>query len=213
MAGFAAQLLIASAALAAAPPGPASPARRLPPVDQCSANPSFAAFRRGLDQAIARRDRAALLAALADDVLVDFGGGAGRDAFAKIWFADRPSEDALWAKLERILGLGCAASGDNYLAPSLVAQFDPMLDATEVRIAGAGTPLLGEPRDSARVLALLDWDILTVGSFDGAWLPVSLADGRNGFVRADQVHSPMDYRLTFERIGGSWRITSFVAGD
>lgn len=186
---------------------------RLVPVDQCAHDRPFAAFRQTLTSAIARRDRAALLDALAGDVLVDFGGGTGRAEFAKIWFADQQSQDALWAKLERILSLGCAETGDYKLSPSLIAQFDPMLDPDDRVIAGAGTLLLSAPRPGAPVVARLDWDILTVRSFDPPWLPVTMADGRTGFVHSDQVHSPMDYRLTFGRIGGRWKITSFVAGD
>ena len=42
---------------------------------------------------------------------------------------------------------------------------------------------------------------------------VEIPDGRKGFVRRDQTVNPLGYRAVFEKRGGKWLITAFVAGD
>ena len=48
---------------------------------------------------------------------------------------------------------------------------------------------------------------------DGTHAGVTLVDGRKGFVNDEEVLTPLGYRLFFERNGGEWLITAFVAGD
>ena len=72
------------------------------------------------------------------------------------------------------------------------------------------------PDPEASPVAELDWDMLTLRPYSGGdeWLPVSLADGRDGFVRHEDVRSLLDYRAAFRKgDDGRWRMTLFVAGD
>src|SRR5690349_7916755 len=112
--------------LAVASPAQAFP-RKLPPVDQCRAA-GLSAFRNRLTQVVARRDAKALLALLADDVLVNFGGEDGPSAFAETWALDGPRQSDLWPLLAKILKLGCAQLGSKFAIPSLTMQFEPEAD-------------------------------------------------------------------------------------
>ena len=38
-------------------------------------------------------------------------------------------------------------------------------------------------------------------------------DGREGWLRANELRSPLDYRAVAEKRKGKWMITAFVAGD
>jgi hypothetical protein len=192
---------------------------RLPPVDQCASDPSFADFRDALLAAIERRDRDALLALVAEDIEVDFGGGAGRDYFASVWELDRPDTSRLWDELGRALRLGCARDpeGQYYSSPSMfltgeAAFADPFTGAVAIR---PGAELRSAPNAASDVVGALDWDVMTVPDWDheASWQRVELADGRGGYVRSEDLRSPIDYRIVFQRIGGSWRITTFIAGD
>lgn len=58
---------------------------KLPLVDQCSKDATFAAFRAKLEHAAQSKDRKALLALLSPHVLVNFGGASGPSAFAVSW--------------------------------------------------------------------------------------------------------------------------------
>ena len=207
--------LLIALLIAAAPPADSS-THRLPPVDECAADPSFAAFRDQLRVTIEQRDAAALLAVVADDIEVDFGGGAGRDDFSRTWELDRPAASAVWDELAEALSLGCAGDGTGELyAPSMAAASmveDPFEAAVVIR---PGAELHAGPDAASPTLAALDWDVVTVQEWDsdGAWQHVAMADGRRGFVRSDDLRSPIDYRAAFRRVDGSWRMTAFIAGD
>lgn len=205
------------ALLIAAAPAAATGRDRRPPIDECAADPSFAAFRDELRQAIARRDRDHVLAILADDILVDFGGGAGRADFIRAWTLDRPEESGLWTELGTVLDLGCAREADGSLwAPSLYRQLgdqdDPFTAAIAVR-PGAAMQVAPDPRSP--VVTTLDWDVLTLLPDDGSddWTAVALSDGRRGFVARGDLRSAVDYRAGFARLDGRWRMIVFVAGD
>ena len=209
--------LLLSLLLAAAPED--ARVHRLPPVDQCAADPSFVAFRNDLLAAIARRDRDFVLAAITDDIEVDFGGGAGRQDFFSTWELYRPATSGLWDELGRALSLGCAHDGrsGNYYAPSMFLADeevfeDPFTAAVAIR---PGAELRSGPDAASPVVATLDWDVLTVPEWDpdSGWQRVTLADGRSGYLRAEDLRSPIDYRAAFQRIGGRWRMTAFIAGD
>jgi hypothetical protein len=45
------------------------------------------------------------------------------------------------------------------------------------------------------------------------WIRVTVPGGRSGYLLREQVRSPIDYRALFERRGGQWRLTVFLAGD
>ena len=207
--------LLIALLIAAAPPADSS-THRLPPIDECAADPSFAAFRDQLRLTIEQRDAAALLEIVADDIEVDFGGGAGRADFSRTWELDRPASSGVWDELAEALSLGCAGDGSGELyAPSMAAASmteDPFEAAVVIR---PGAELRREPDAASRSLATLDWDIVTVPEWDseGAWQRIVLADGRSGFVRSDDLRSPIDYRAAFRRLDGRWRMTAFIAGD
>ena len=137
-------LALASLALAA----PATPTR-LPPVEQCGADPSFVQFRTELLAAVARKDRAALMDLLADDVLVDFGGGQGKTAFAANWDLTMPSAARCGMNWMPRSIAAARQSGDALVSPSLIAQFPDELDGFETLVALPGTPLRAKPDDDA----------------------------------------------------------------
>ena len=45
------------------------------------------------------------------------------------------------------------------------------------------------------------------------WLKVETLGGKKGYVKADYVRSPIDYRAVFEKKRGVWKMTAFIAGD
>ena len=204
-------LLLALAALAMAEP---IHAKRLPPVELCTSEPGFEEFRSRLRKIVARKDESDLLALLSDDVEVNFGGDLGPALFAANWEFEGLGESHVWGELEDALSRGCAPTGDALMAPSLGMQFPEDLDPFDTWIARPGTVLRERPEDHAPIIAKLDWDLLAASDpNDDGWESVRLLDGRHGFVRHEQLVSPLDYRLVIERRDGKWLITAFVAGD
>jgi len=194
----------------------AAAAAKLPPVDQCSADPGFKAFHASLSQAAAKRDGDALLALLAPDVTVNFGGDSGREAFARHWQIKSKASE-IWPQLALILPLGCARVGEVRVIPSLAGQFDSDDDEDvfeQLVVISDKAKLRAGPEADSKVVAKLAWDVVTAVEASGDILTkVRLADGREGWLPADQLYSPLDYRAVVEKRGGAWRITAFVAGD
>ena len=199
-------LLLALAAAASAP--------RLPPVDQCARDPSFVAFRAALQRTIARRDAKGLLAVVADDVHASLGGHLGKADFVELWDLKRPRASGVWKELSTALSFGCAMREGLASAPSFEQQLGER-DAFETRLALPGAELRVRPDSKARLIARLDWHVLTLrGTWDGGpWVRVRLDDGRTGYVRESMARSPLDYRAWFRKRGGKWVMEGFLAGD
>ena len=195
---------------------PAAAVDRRPPVDQCARDRSFVAFRDDLRSAIRRRDRRHILSILAPDVGVSLGGARGEADFISQWHLDRP-DSLLWESLDAALALGCARLDNGELvAPALVAQLDDQEDSSSAVVAiRTGAPVRAQPDGASEAIATLAWDVLRLRSIEvpEGWYAVTLASGRDGFVRHADVRSPLDYRLYFRKQGGRWRITAFIAGD
>jgi hypothetical protein len=193
---------------------PAPVPERLPPVEQCAGEPGFDEFRARLKDAVARKDEPALLSMLTDDVEVNFGGDIGPALFASNWKFDEAGESHVWAELKEALAQGCAPSGDALVAPSFVTRFPGQLDAFETVIIAPETPLQKAKAAGVPGRDVLDWHLAKVtDDLDETWIGVHLIDGRQGFVRRDQMINPLDYRLVFEKRDGKWMISAFVAGD
>ena len=194
--------------------GMALGAARLTPVDQCSHDSAFVAFRAKLARAAERRDAPAIMSMLDDEVMIDFGGGYGKAAFAQAWRLDSPKQSRLWSELKTILRLGCVKESGGWQLPSFKTDFeiDPM---TTLWAVVPGSWLRAKPSNDAPRVARLDWDLLKLHEItvDEDWLSVSLHNGTKGYVRKEQVRSPLDYRITVGRTSGVFRITAFVAGD
>ena len=188
---------------------------RMPPVDQCTSDAGFAAFRASLQTAIARRDGAFILSIIPEDILVNFGGERGREAFARRWRLDA-ADSPFWEELRATLALGCWREADDYESPSLGPQLADDYDPFEVLVAvRSGAAMRVRPDEAAEPIATLDWDVLLFRDVETPedWMAVRMADGREGFVRRDDVRSPIDYRAHFGRSGGRWQMHLFIAGD
>jgi hypothetical protein len=160
-------------------------------------------------------DMEAVIRALDDNVLVDFGGGSGKAAFREKWTSTDSKELDLWSALKESLALGCAIRDGVAIAPSLSTQLDQDTDLFEVALAKPGTAVWSQPSNGGTAIATLDWDVVTVISWSmrDHSVEVRLPDGRTGYVTAGQLRTAGDYRLTMEKRGGEWRITAFVEGD
>ena len=199
-------LLIASAPADVLP-------RQLPPVDQCATDAGFTRFRTELGTIVAKRDRGALLALLAPDVLVDFGGGTGRTAFERDWTFDPAEYGNVWSQLDKMLKMGCARDGGSRIIPSLPMQVEQDFDEEWVVVLPGGKIFKAVGEEAAHS-AILPWTVATVTGRDSDTMTaVKLPDGRDGLVSDDLLYEPVGYRMIVEKRGGKWLITAFVGGD
>lgn len=202
--------------------------RFVKPVDEGKTNASFNAFRSKLIEAVKKRDKNFVISILDRNITNSFGGIGGINEFKEMWKINNP-KTALWDELLTVLINGGAfykeaESKGIFCAPYSFMAFPEDLDSFEyLVIFGNNVNLREKPNTSAKVVAQLSYNIVKVDyqnsvldknkEDDYSWLNVETLGGKKGYVSADFVRSPIDYRACFERKGGQWKMTVFVAGD
>lgn len=186
------------------------------PIDEAPRDAAFAAFRDSLLQIVMRRDTSALFAIVAPEIKSSFGGDEGREKFRSFWRVSE-ADTELWTVLGDVLRHGGRFSGpDMFYAPYTFHALPDSLDAFEHLVVRDSDVVVRERPDSTgAALAMLSFDIVRAGPFapEQAWRAIELVDGRVGYVRGDQIRSPVDYRAGFERRAGRWWLVFLVAGD
>jgi len=191
-------------------------AETLPPRDECAADASLVAFRTSLADIVKRRDAKALLAITAPDIEYSLDPETpGRAGFVKEWGLSQPAGSKVWSELDTALSLGCARDPDQASIPYMYARLPQSRDVFGTTIsARPHVNLRASPDTGSAVVALLDWEILTIlEEGPGDWTHVKTDDGRQGYVRNDFLRNPLAYRAIFRKIGGKWTMTAFIAGD
>ncbi|MHA3915279.1 SH3 domain-containing protein [Halovulum sp. GXIMD14793] len=187
---------------------------KAPPVDEATLNPAFASYRAQLIQAVDSRDPDGVVAASCPDIKLSFGGASGHAELRKM-LAD--PNNPLWQELQQVLVLGGRFEGtDVFTAPhmwsfELPEQYDPYLTYF---VTGTDVLMRNGPSSDAVAIDALSHDVVLVPDYSqDAYLPVTLADGRKGFVSRDFLRSAIDYRAIFTLEGGRWQMCVFIAGD
>ena len=212
---------------AAASEKPAQPTctddpQRLCPRDEGTRDTSFVAFREQLKNAVDEKNEAKLLALVDPKIRTSFGNGGGIAEFTKQWKTSSP-DSKLWSVLGKILGLGGAFRGEgddtSFWAPYVYASWPETVDAFEhVAAIRAGVPVRERPTEDSTAVTTIDWAILKVlpsadAPESGPWRKVRTPDNQEGWVHADDMHSPVGYRAGFSKRRGAWKMDALVAGD
>ena len=200
------------------------PPYRLRPADESSRDPEFLAFYSKLLSATDRKDQTFLISIVDPKIELSFGGDAGISGFQKIWKpADRKSP--IWKELGNALRLGVTfnARQGEFWAPYVFTHFPENYDGFDYSaIIATDVKVRKEPKSSAPVIATLNYDIVRTNYSEfsadkknakSSWIKVGLSDGREGFVPAAAVRSPIDYRACFAKKDGKWKMIVFIAGD
>jgi len=144
-----------------------------------------------------------------------------------------------WLKWVLLNGGGLSKNRRNFIAPyqnayewrtpscsrkprprSRVCAIDPFARAY---VIGRGIPIYARPTAQSKVVMRLSHRLIELDRHvtrklkDGRevrrWSRVKLADGQRGWIRPIQYYSAVGYRLRAVKLGGRWRIASFLAGD
>jgi hypothetical protein len=170
-------------------------------------------FRQRLALAVQARDAEGVAALAADDVKLDFGGGAGR---AELIRRLSDSGGKLWSEMDSLLALGCAKNAQGGITlPWYFEQKIPLDPYKAMIVTGEDVPLYLGPDPKSQQLATIDWDAVELMEglkTEDAFQHVKLGD-KEGYIATDRLRSAIDYRLSASSRNGRWRITSLVAGD
>jgi hypothetical protein len=213
----AAEELVSEVETGALPAQP--PAGPWAPRNECNGLPGGTDFLASLQAAIDTRDADALVALAADDVKLDFGGGAGRAQLRDRLVTD---EGALWGALVELFALGCAATDETTMTlPWYFAQEIPVDPYMGAIVAGEDVPLYAAPGSNAEVAARLSWDAVeglpseTAGAGNEfvRWTDPESGDVVEGYIASNSLRAIIDYRLIASRRNNRWHITALIAGD
>lgn len=199
------------------------------PVDEAKKDPEFFAFREKLIAAVKKKDAKYFLSVVDENIKNGFGGEDGIKEFKTRWEFDYADNDFWKIFLPVITGGGSfvkegAPKNSLFFAPYIFQAFPDDLDAFKNRVVmGKNVNLRKEGSPGSPVIAVLSYNIVKVdednsvegrgkdGEFD--WYAVETLGGKKGFVKAEYVRSPVDYRAGFQKVKGKWKLVMFVAGD
>lgn len=200
--------------IAPVPSAPPMTKGRFAPRDTCVDIDGASGFRQQLARAVERRDANLLVGLAANDIKLDFGGGAGTAELGKR-LAD-PSW-ALWDELAELLAMGCAGNAQGGITIPWVFEqdfgtADPFMT---MLVTGEDVPVLAAPDPEGARLGTISWDLVDIAALqpDAPYQSIRLPDGAAGFIATGNLRSLVDYRLVASSRNGRWRITSLLAGD
>lgn len=207
--------------------------RYVRPVDEAKDDPSFLAFRTKLIAAAERRDVKHILTVLDPKIELSFGGHSGIADFKSLWKINS-RQSKFWEEFLAVMKNGGSFTGEgrnrrtSFAAPYTYTVWPDDLDAFEHHVIfGTDVNLREQPSTDAKVIDKLSYNVvkfddqLSTRQKTGAgeedwefdWYRVETLGGKKGFVKAEFVRSPIDYRAGFERKRGVWKMTFFIAGD
>jgi hypothetical protein len=131
----------------------------------------------------------------------------------------------IWRALDEVIKLGGVFEKDgSFTAPYTFAKFPDDMDGfTSLVCISENVPLYKNPSADDNPAATLHYDIvLPVGDAregskksgeNSQWRKVKTLSGIEGYVMKKYLRSPIDYRATFHKKSGVWKMTNFIAGD
>jgi len=195
------------------------------PVDEAKKDASFFAFRSKLIEAAKKRDAKFVLSVVDRNIKNSFGGNDGIAEFKKAWKIDRPNSE-FWIEFLRVINGGGSfiKDGSNklFFAPYTFNSFPENIDAfSHSVIFGKNVSLRSKAERNSPIVANLSYNIVEIIESvkdikdlgKTSWFEIKTLGGKKGFVKAEFVRSPIDYRAGFEKKNGKWKMTIFVAGD
>jgi len=199
------------------------------PVDEGQSSPSFRDFRRGLMTAIKNKDVSYLMERVSDKIKYSFAEDDGKEGFKKAWALDvNSTESELWQELSKILALGGNFEDPEktiFTAPYVHTTFAQGYDPNEYAVVtGQGVRMRAKPSRGGTNLDVLSYDIVRllpnpnprverIAKERHPWIKVQIENGTEGYVYGKYVHSPVDYRASFEKDGKDWKMFVFLKGS
>lgn len=203
--------------------------RYLMPVDEGAKDASFLAFRNRLIAAVEKKDVKFLLSIIDPRIKIGFGGDDGIAEFKKYWKINHKGS-RFWDEFSRVIKNGGKFDGSGkriystFTAPYTFTSWPENVDAYHA-IIGRDVNLREVPSADSKIIDRLSYNIVTL-NFDESvkigtgdedrryeWAKVETLGGKKGFVKGEFVRGHLDYRASFEKQRGVWKLIFFVAGD
>lgn len=210
--------------------------RYVKPFDEGPKDASFSAFRTKLIAAAEKKDLKFIISVLDPEIVSSYGGHEGVKLFKEYWKLDQKDQknSEFWEEFLIVMKNGGRFIGEGrnrmgfFAAPYLYNDMPNDLDMFEYHaIFGSNVNVREQPNMNAKVLTQFSYNIVKTdreatihrktgpGEWDikEDWYKIESLGGVKGWVKAEYVRSPIDYRAGFEKKRGVWKMIFFVAGD
>jgi hypothetical protein len=186
----------------------------LSPVDQAVEDESLIKFREELIANIKERNIDFLNKYFDEKGTWDFGGTT-KEQLLESW------DEENWLELQKAVLLGGAFYDEEktqFFSPYTFKLFPEEFDAFEFEAAIKDQVEVYIHKDvDSKLIGMLNYTIVKRryedDNYDPNWKKIEMSDGRVGYVIGDNIRSPIDYRVGFEKVNNDWKITFFLAGD
>jgi len=205
--------------------GTSAQERYIKPVDEAAKDASFLAFRTKLIAAAKKHDAKYILSIVDPKIQSTFGDDDGLRYFKRVWKIESPKSD-FWTEFLPVITNGGTFSKENgnkiFSAPYTFNGFPDDLDSFAYSaIFGNNVNLRAKPEMNATIVGKLSYNIVEItetikdknNAEKDAWYEIKTLGGKRGYVKAEFVRSPIDYRAGFEKKNGQWKMIYFIAGD
>ena len=203
-------------------------AQELPfePIDEGAKVASWQAYKSRLLDALEKKDRRVLTAAIDPNIENGAESKPGLDEFRRRWDFDQDNSP-IWEELRKAISLGGAFVKNKqgrrrFCAPYVAAKWPTTVDPFAYGAITARNVLVkAEPSSDSQTLDRLtyvlvkvdDWEVADKApGFPQKWTKMRLRDAP-GYVPVEQIRSPIEHMACFAGDDGSWRLTSFTAGQ
>ncbi len=215
--GWLAIFLLAAGSVAAQPV-------KLTPVDETAGDATWTRFRARLIEALTRRDQKFIIEILERNVR-NISGVAGVAEFKKLWELDS-ADSPLWSELPKVLFLGSVAvkqaKVSEVCAPYVYFKWPVNApDDANAAVIAKEALLKAAPSSSSFTLQTLSFDLISVGDWEVTdenkdskqiWVSARATAG-TGYLPAEQVRSPLEYRACFVKRDTGWRLSGLEVGE
>ncbi|MGH8616411.1 MAG: hypothetical protein ACREUW_01870 [Burkholderiales bacterium] len=221
--------LVAACLLAAftcAPVTTQAQVRKLEPVDEGAADPTWQQFRNRLMAALERKDAKAVLGTLDPKVRNGEGRPDGVAEFRKAWDFDK-NPGSLYTELRRLLSLGSVYVREEKKPAALCAPYVTFKWPDDVDPLNHGAVLVrdalvktkpGNRSDTVTTLGhdlveVTDWEIVDEDpKSPQKWVKIVTRAGP-GYLPEEQVRSAVEHRACFRRGANGWRMIVLLSGE
>jgi hypothetical protein len=198
---------------------------KLPPFDETTGDRSWVNFKARLLDALSRHD-ARYVRSILDPKIRNTTDTDGIAEFLKLW-EPQSASSALWSELPKVLFLGAVVVKQNnaateYCGPYVYYKWpDQAPDQESGAIIANDVLLKAKPSAQSDTLQTLAYDVVRVldwGVDDeskGAaqqWVRIEV-QSHAGYVPAEQIRSPIEYRACFRDTPAGWRMTALEDGE
>jgi hypothetical protein len=220
-------LLLLAAAFACSTLGFPADAQELgfAPIDEGAKDAGWLAYKAHLLDALEKKNRQALIAAI--DPHVDNGpdSKSGIEEFRRRWALEQ-DQSPLWEELRKAISLGGAyvkseRGPRRFCTPYVAAKWPTTHDPFRFGAITARDVLAkAEPANDSKTLAVLahtlvaveDWEVADKSpGFAQKWTKIRLREA-SGYVPEEQIRSPIEHMACFSAQTGGWRLISLTAG-